>query len=855
MNPLRLARTHAGALAVLAALVAAAALLVAALPKMMEAAYDRAFAHSVGSASADWTDLTVEYSTQDDPPEHRTAADFARRDERLREILPPVLRRMVGPGHQRASTFNLPVMKGPAADGPLFVDPTWVSGVEQRIRYVAGRPPGASDGRRFELAIVRSAAEAMNIRVGTRLQLGTVGVIDATVTGLFDVTDPGDRFWDHNRAVRAVNRVPIPGSDIYELHVDALISPESLPVLGGGERQIHYAWVIPVDTARATARDAPALPAAIAEYDRLAGVEAADPWNRFVLITRLPELLGRFLGELATAQTVMTVVLGGLLAVSLCVVLLAVQLMVERTDRALALARARGGSLRQVAGAGTGLVALAALPAAPAGYGLSYAVPGPLTPIVHAGPALIAAAVVAGAAALLAARHRAPLHERRADVVAARLSPARITAEAAVVALALGGAFLLRLRGLAVGDPFLVLVPFGLTVAVAVITVRCYPFPLRLLVRLAARRRRAVPFLGLTLAARARSFSVLPVLVLLPALAVSVFSAVVASGITTAQEHVAWNEVGAHARLQASGVFSPEAVERVRRVPGVKRVVPAQIATVRIAERHPTLVAIDLEAYRAIVAGTPLRPPGPLRDGPGIPALVPPDQVGAELTMTWNQQVKLRPQGSVTSFPGLGDLREFVVTPLDVRARMGREVEITTLFVEGDGVAAADLARAAGAGVRVRTFGDALRAIEDEPLTATVQVVFRVVTLALGGYALAAVVLALVVGARERARALSFLRTLGLSAGQARRLTVLEVTPMILLTALAGLGLGLGLEPALGPAIDLSAYAGGAAVAGTEVWWPLLLAATLALMSVLGVYVHIWLGRRAAVGAILRVNE
>ncbi len=95
-----------------------------------------------------------------------------------------------------------------------------------------------------------------------------------------------------------------------------------------------------------------------------------------------------------------------------------------------------------------------------------------------------------------------------------------------VVVLALGGAYLLRDRGLTTGvaalgsDPFLMTVPAALTVAVALITLRCYPYPLRLIVRLAARARPAVPFVGLTLAARARSVTALPVLILLPALAV-----------------------------------------------------------------------------------------------------------------------------------------------------------------------------------------------------------------------------------------------------------------------------------------------------------------------------------------------
>jgi ABC-type lipoprotein export system ATPase subunit len=88
-----------------------------------------------------------------------------------------------------------------------------------------------------------------------------------------------------------------------------------------------------------------------------------------------------------------------------------------------------------------------------------------------------------------------------------------------------------------------------LLLAAALIIIRCYPYPLRLVVRLAARRRAAVPFLGLTRAARAGSVSVLPVLILLPALAVSVFASVVSGGIADAQRLASWQQAGAPLRL------------------------------------------------------------------------------------------------------------------------------------------------------------------------------------------------------------------------------------------------------------------------------------------------------------------
>ncbi|MFC7592251.1 hypothetical protein ACFQYP_57405 [Nonomuraea antimicrobica] len=189
-------------------------------------------------------------------------------------------------------------------------------------------------------------------------------------------------------------------------------------------------------------------------------------------------------------RTIVYLVLGGLLAVALGVIALGVRLLTDRMRHTLTLARARGGSLWQVAGAGAALTVLAVWPAALAGYALSYLVPGPVLPIVHLGPAVVAVAAVVFAVTRVVLAHRTPLHEHRDDVVAVRPSARRVTVEALVVVLAPVGAYLLRARGTAGSaqqDPFLLLIPVALALAAALITLRCYPYPLRLLVRLAAR--------------------------------------------------------------------------------------------------------------------------------------------------------------------------------------------------------------------------------------------------------------------------------------------------------------------------------------------------------------------------------
>jgi putative ABC transport system permease protein len=58
---------------------------------------------------------------------------------------------------------------------------------------------------------------------------------------------------------------------------------------------------------------------------------------------------------------------------------------------------------------------------------------------------------------------------------------------------------------------------------------------------------------------------------------------------------------------------------------------------------------------------------------------------------------------------------------------------------------------------------------------------------------------------------LARLATMGLGAGQARRLTLLETLPAVLVAGLAGAACALILVPLTAPALDLSVFTGSAA--------------------------------------------
>ncbi|MFI7451284.1 FtsX-like permease family protein [Nonomuraea sp. NPDC049714] len=865
MRLLLLARVHLGAVAVLLLLTLSACLLVSGLPRVMQAAFDQALRESLATAPAQHADLTAVLRSNGGDQDLREPALFQVQDERLRTLVPAPLNGLLAPaGHASAKTYNTPVY---ASGGRTFVNLGWLSDGDRRVDWVEGRAPREVSQMRwrgttiplFEVGVVGEARDRMGLGLGETKILGESDYAAIKIVGIFRAKDAADRYWSHNGDILNVRQVQQTGKLDLEWYTTALIPDAALTRLSGDDRNLSYQWVLPIDHRSAGALDVPGYDAAVDEFERLMRLQPGV-YAGSTLSTGLPTLLGEFRTALATAQTIMFLVLGGLLVVSLGVIVLAVRLLTERMDHGLTLTRARGGSLPQVAGAAAGLTGLAVAPGALAGYALSYLFPGPMLPLVHLGPVVVVGTAVAFAAARVAVTHRAPLHERRDDVVAARPSARRITLEVLVIGLALAGAYLLRTRGLTTQvaqdgqDPFLLLVPLALTLAAALITMRCYPYPLRLLVRLTARTRPAVPFLGLTRAARARSFSVLPVLILLPALGVSVFASVISSGVAGTQGLAAWQSVGAPVKITSERELPADVVERVRQVPGVTRVVPAQTATVQVghtAERAE-IIAVDLARWRELLTGTPISLPSVPAASSGIPALVSQELHGrGTFEIGWQSRLRITTQGVIPALPGFFTEGKFIVVPFDVNQRP----VVNTLLISGDAQETA-LARVVPQG-RVESRAGALAAIQHDPLTSTVSGTLLVVTVALAGYALVAVVITLVIGAADRAKALSFLRTLGLSDRQAERLTVLEILPMIVVTALAGLALGLGLPAALGPGVDLSAYAGGLPVGDYELdlVTPTALAAGLAVVAVLGAYAHTAISRRRSLGAVLRVGD
>ncbi|WP_433414638.1 FtsX-like permease family protein [Microtetraspora malaysiensis] len=827
---IRLLRAHRGTAALLALLTLAGSLLLAGLPRALEVSLDKSAETMLRTSPPLTTALTVtlESKYSFDPPD--SVEKVAQTNDLWRSALPPTVRGVLD------STARF----GYETDGlqilgmrHRFLHLAWANDIAPQIRYVAGEAPGPSDSpKRFEIALPAEPATEFGIKLGDTIGFeGYQGVI----TGLWEPLTPGGAFWDsyHSGMSEVVKKRP-PLADEDDLHITALANGDAL---ASGKINRLYRWIFQMNPTAVTARNARDVLDGVAEAGRVVagGPQSVSSATGLPilgagtsLVTGLDQLIKEFLDRLATTRALMVVLLGGFAVACLGTIALAVRLLGSRMHGSLSLMRARGASLPRVTTVGGGVVALAIAPAALVGAALSLLVPGPSLPILLLGPVALAVIAIAYACGATAHAHRQPLNERRDDVVTRRPSPRRIALEVLVVLLGVGGVQLLRSRGLG-DDPFMMVVPALLTVAAALVALRLYPLPLRLLLHLAARRRDAAPYLGLAMAARAATGATLPVLTLLPALAIGAYGAVTADGLATAQRLAAWQQVGAEIRVERSEGIPADLVERVRKTPGVDQVVPAAVgkthAEVGFTGRDTAVVAVDLNAYRKLVAGSPLEIP----TAPASGALVSSDMAAmASFDITWPEQLTVQPKGKIAALPGVD------TTNLGLIVLPALTQHTNTLLISGD---AAAVKAAMPAGTVIRTVDGTLTEITSVPLTSSLMTGLRVVTLALAAYALAAVAIMLVSGAAERSRALILLHAIGLTRRQAKGMTVLEIGPVLVLAVLAGLALGLGLPTLLGDGIDLSAYAGlRFGDYPIDPVMPALLAGGVAVVALAGVY-------------------
>ncbi|ATL27833.1 FtsX-like permease family protein [Streptomyces formicae] len=647
-------RAAPGAAVALAALVAVTAFLAALFPRAVETYENDAVRTAVADAGPARTGIELT------APAPGLEADRRAREEALgpgplRERYTKTLKAMPAPirGDESQSTYGARTVKSP--DGldrwlprldpipPQFTVAAQ-AGLDRHARVREGRlPRGAgvtSDSRRVEAAVTEDTARVMKLRVGTSLHLpSTYGPrVTVRITGIVEPLRPGSGYWSYDPFIAAPAKelAPGPAPQYRRWHAGLLLAPEAGGFLPAVDQSPQRYWRVAPASDGLTTRDMSPLKARIASLEggplltRLRGFTDRGAQ----VSTDLDEVLTEHAGLRDAVTPVVAVAAYGVGGVATVVLLMTCALSAARRHTELALLRSRGGSVRGIAGRLLAETSVVAVPAA--GLGLLAAVLA--VPDARVGPSLWAAAAVGALACVVlpvraAVAHRRPrAHAGRDDVLTARPSRRRTVAELVLLVLAVGAVVTLRRRG--TGDAgsaasnassgsgasgsgsgsgsvdwLVSAAPVLVGCIAALVLVRLYPLPLRLLARPLARRRGTLGFLSMASAGRASAAHVLPLLGLLLALTTAAFGGSVLAGVHDARDRTALLTVGADARVERTdGPLPASLAAELRRASGVREVSAVHIdwnLTLPDGSSVP-LVAVEPETYARLTASTGL---------------------------------------------------------------------------------------------------------------------------------------------------------------------------------------------------------------------------------------------------------
>jgi putative ABC transport system permease protein len=886
------ARAFAGALALLAALALVAALLVNGVPRLANGYTDAGLRADIARLPHTARDLTFRSVPVRFPldPTDDPVLDGDQRLDAYRQRLPAPLPTLIGDQWYTARVGPTGVRTtGDVAPFLGNCTPSLsvrtLTGADRAVRLVEGRLPASTDT--VEAVVARPAAAAATLRVGSTFTLvGSYGPVPVRVVGILDQLDPAAPIWDDMPLTQTACPNPDDGVTV---RAGLLTDVAGVRLAGDRTGDLVHEWRYRLAESRLSAPQVPALAAAAAEAQR-------RPPPRTLLASGIEAALARHKAEQDAVAALLAVVQAGAVATLLGLIVLAAGLVVDRRRTEFALIRARGGAAVTIGGRLLAETLLVVPVAVLAGWLAGALLPGRAP--AHGWAPLVVVAVVATLTApvLAITAQRRPATGRR-DLARSRPSMRRLVGEAFVVLLAVLGVLLVRRRGLATADgvdPYLVVVPVLLAVAVALVVLRALPWPLRLAGRLAARARGAVPFIGLAGAGRGSPVHTAPLAVLVVAVATGVFTGTVTGSIGDARDRATDREVAGDALITGAG-FGPGTAARLAAVPGVTAVAPVWAdngAPLRTgpavpAQEQVRLLVLDGPAAEQVLrrSGSSLRWPSALtraaRAGDTVPALVSPDlaarYAGGGAVDVQGTPYRFRVAAVGAEVPGLGvGAERFVVLPAQaLPVPAGRALRFNRFVVAGSGADPDALRRAGDVGQReyltsglgrapaeyalppttVTTWQDRRSALEDSGVNRVLSFTFAAGAAGAIVLALLAVGFAVLAGAPARGSALSRLRTLGLSAGQGRRLLLYELVPLMVVAVVAGGLVGVALPRLIGPALGLSGFTAGVAARGRVD--PALIAAVLAVVGLAltaGLLVESVANRRMRLGEALRLG-
>lgn len=919
-------RADAPVIAWLLVVVFSTSLFLAATPRFFNEIADDGLTHAVGEAAPIARNVSVGRTSKiaaggDDP-----FANVVRGGERFRE------------GELPESVGSIIAAESYVVDSPRFVvhelpgEAAWPFTAFMRLRHqqdigdhvrlVAGELPAPRDPvpvvleedadpellPLYQVAVTDETLGAMGITLGDRMLLTPdrsdrayrdlpFAALDYSlmleIAGVIEPINPEEPYWYDDFRLHRPQVYENP--DFVLMYPTGLMSPADYRrmLADNGGALWNYTWRYFVDPERMDAGSVDRLAADILNLElNFHSIDIAGVGEDSVT-TGLSRLIARFLDQRRSTVAMLSLVSIGLFTVALSVVAVLAALVTDRQADSMLLLRSRGASRQQLTMSRLLVGLLLSAPAAALGLlAASAIIPGRSSAL-----SARAALLVAGAATVLMVTVALPVIRSSLGVMrrgefARPTSLRRKIAEGVIVVVAIATIVLMRRRGLGgIGDgtsfdPLLAAAPVLLALAVGIVTLRLYVYPIRLLSWLGARRRDVVAFVGFRRILQQPPAARVPLIVILLAVAVAVFAGTVSISIDHGQQDSTWHEVGADYRI--AGAAATTQLPRLLDVTSIEAIEASafglrldSIAREVIGSRDPVeflgLAAADYNAVTAgtrvaaglpdSITGTPAGPDIGTAANP-IPAIVSREWAefrslgpGATFVLDFGRvQATFVIAESRDRFPGLPLERAFVVANLEsIEVVSGVTLRPTVLYLRAPGSAFGDIdaatraARGAVLTARERLFDQ----IHSAPLVAGVGRGFRLAFWLTTFFAIVAAGAAFALTSESRRRDLAYLRTLGLSSRESRAITIVEQLPPVLIAAGVGSALGIGMAVLFEPGIDLTAFTGPGLEAGLRIDMTgiatIIAGLTLAVLVSIAVYGYVT--RRENLGALLRLGD
>jgi putative ABC transport system permease protein len=431
-------------------------------------------------------------------------------------------------------------------------------------------------------------------------------------------------------------------------------------------------------------------------------------------------------------------------------------------------------------------------------------------------------------------------------------------------------------------DVLAALTPGLIGLAVGVLVSRLFPHLMAALGRLSARDRDLVPYLGFRRGSGRDLAARLPIVVLVLCVSTTAFAVILRSSIVIGQQTQTWHAVGADFTVQRLGAGSvlSSSLDPAG-LPGVVATTDATLfprARIRTGSRSvdTRVLAVDLEAYHAMTAGTP--------GDPHLPATMlgddedTPGPVRAIVSADWPIELALRP-GDVLSvdlgsvepvlvvaevrdhYPGLVSGEPFVVVDSAALEDIsGDQMAPTIAYLEAprasEGPIEEALARESveyAVASRYQVLDDLLAdpLVQWAKIGLTLVIVFATVLAVVTG------VSSLTIGSAPRRRDLGYLRAIGLDDQRSLRLTLAEQLPALALATVVGTATGVLAAELLAPALGIDEIVAGIIPVSIQIDWALILwmAGALVAAVTLAVVIFVGVDHRRAVTSALRMGE